>query len=70
MSYSDCSIYEGEWCDGKRCGQGMLRLRKSHMHAVFVAFDRSSEVKGKGSLICITLYYELLISKALRYGMC
>ena len=26
--------------------------------------------KGKGSLICIVLYYELLISKAFRYSTC
>jgi len=26
--------------------------------------------KGKGSLICIVLYYELLISKALNCGTC
>jgi len=26
--------------------------------------------KGKGNLICIELYYELLISKVLRYGRC
>jgi len=24
----------------------------------------------KGSIICITLYYELLIYKAFRYGTC
>jgi len=28
------------------------------------------KVKLKVSLICIALYYELLVSKALRFGMC
>ena len=26
--------------------------------------------KSKGGLICMALYYELLISKAVRYGTC
>jgi len=30
----------------------------------------TTEAKGKGSLICRALYYELPISKALRYGTC
>ena len=33
MYYKDGTIYEGEWYDDKRNGQGMLRLSKNNIRA-------------------------------------
>ena len=32
MYYTDGSVYEGEWYNDKKNGQGMLRLRKIHFY--------------------------------------